>query len=125
MSNYNIDRLEAGTKTTTVRGTRYARVVGLLPGEKGIVWLRGKPYSVHCRGAQTVYEAGGSTDLFIAQQVVLASEGVIDSRCFIYWQTKQWWSGKGKLWVYDLKPINNEQTQTRIQGQRISTERPE
>lgn len=102
MSHENIEKIKAGIKTMTIRSDRAALGIGLEKGETGLTQFDSLWYKVMCMGPLTVWEAGKSSLLPAAQAEVLRREGIETAAQFMYIQTRTWWQGIGKLWVYNL-----------------------
>jgi hypothetical protein len=96
----NILKIANGTKTTTVRSVTQATKIGIPVGKTEVRMIGGDKYNVTNRGFLTIEEAGGL-------QAMLKSEGVDSDRALKYEQTRQWIRGNGKLYVYDIKKIDN------------------
>lgn len=114
----NIEKILKGEKTTTIRSEDYANKIGLKKGESAIVNLDGKNFIFTSRGLLTIDEAGG-------QQVILQSEGLTDPSQFKYQQSRDWYNGKGKLVVYDIKPEQStpKEEQKQLLEPPVKTER--
>lgn len=93
----NVSKILAGTKTTTTRSSSQASQIDLKKGESGVAEFGGKKFIVTSRGELTIDEAGG-------KEVMITSEGVKSEENFKFQQTKDWVNGKGKLYVYDIRP---------------------
>ena len=91
----NIEKIKAGTKTTTTRSESQAKEINIPVGESAIVNFGGQDFKVTNRGQLTINEAGG-------KEAMIQSEGVQSEEEFMYKQTKDWVNGKGKLYVYDI-----------------------
>jgi hypothetical protein len=91
----NIEKIKAGTKTTTTRSESQSKQINIPVGESAIVNFGGQDFKVTNRGQLTIEEAGG-------KEAMLKSEGVQSEKEFMYQQTKDWVNGKGKLYVYDI-----------------------
>jgi hypothetical protein len=91
----NIEKIKAGTKTTTTRSESQSKQINIPVGESAIVNFGGQDFKVTNRGQLTIDEAGG-------KEAMLKSEGVQSEEEFMYQQTKDWVNGKGKLYVYDI-----------------------
>jgi hypothetical protein len=102
MGKSNITKIAAGTKTTTIRGDKQFEEIGLPVGESSLVYYDGIPYKITNRGKLSVKEAGG-------KKKMLKSEGIKNEEEFKYQQTKDWIKGKGKLYIYDIEPIIEEE----------------
>jgi hypothetical protein len=94
----NIAKINAGQKTTTTRSEAQSKKIGISTGETGTVRIGEQLYSVTNRGKLSIKEAGGLAE-------ILKSEGVSSVDDFKFVQTKAWADGKGKLYVYDIKPF--------------------
>jgi hypothetical protein len=94
----NIEKIKAGTKTTTTRSESQAQQINIPVGQSAIVNFGGQDFKVTNRGLITIEEAGG-------KEAILKSEGVKSEEEFSYQQTKTWVNGKGKLYVYDIAPL--------------------
>ena len=97
----NIEKIKAGTKTTTTRSESQAKEINIPVGESAIVNFDGQDFKVTNRGQLTIEEADG-------KEAMIKSEGVQSEEEFIYQQTKDWVNGKGKLYVYDIEPTVKE-----------------
>ena len=93
----NIEKIKAGTKTTTTRSESQSKQINIPVGESAIVNFGGQDFEVTNRGQLTIEEAGG-------KEAMIKSEGVQSEEEFMYQQTKDWVNGKGKLYVYDIAP---------------------
>jgi ABC-type dipeptide/oligopeptide/nickel transport system ATPase component len=102
MQDFNIEKIKAGTKTTTTRSDREFDKIKIPIGQSATVNFGGQNFTVTNRGLLTIEEAGG-------KEAMLKSEGYATVDDMLYQQTKDWVNGKGKLYVYDIKP---EQTDT-------------
>jgi hypothetical protein len=91
----NIEKIKAGTKTTTTRSESQSKQINIPVGESAIVNFGGQDFEVTNRGQLTIEEAGG-------KEAMIKSEGVQSEEEFMYQQTKDWVNGKGKLYVYDI-----------------------
>ncbi len=99
----NIAKIEAGTKTTTVRSVNEAARIRIKSGNTERRFIGDREYAVTNRGFLTIEEAGG-------QAAMLKSEGLTDPSEFKFKQSKDWYDGKGKLSVYDIRPIQEPPT---------------
>ena len=97
MQDFNIEKIKAGTKTTTTRSDKEFDKIGIPIGQSATVNFGGQEFIVTNRGLLTIEEAGGKEDM-------LKSEGYATVDDLLYQQTKDWINGKGKLYVYDIKP---------------------
>ena len=100
----NIEKIKAGTKTTTTRSESQAKQINIPVGESAIVNFGGQDFEVTNRGQLTIEEAGG-------KEAMIKSEGVQSEEEFMYQQTKDWVNGKGKLYVYDIVPTEAPTTE--------------
>lgn len=98
MQSSNITKIEAGTKTATLRSQRQADEIDIPIGVTETRLIGGKPYNVTNRGLLTVTEAGG-------KEAILKADGAESENDLMYKQTKDWVNGKGKLYVYDIAPV--------------------
>jgi hypothetical protein len=94
----NISKIETGRKTTTVRSINEASKIGIKAGQTEKRFIGEKEYEVTNRGFLTIEEAGG-------QAAILQSEGLTEPKQFRFKQTVDWYEGRGKLYVYDIKPV--------------------
>lgn len=107
----NIEKIKAGTKTTTTRSESQSKQINIPVGQSAIVNFGGQDFKVTNRGLLTIEEAGG-------KEAIIKSEGVKSEADFMYQQTKDWVNGKGKLYVYDIaalegaKPVVTEVSKT-------------
>jgi hypothetical protein len=101
----NIKKIKAGVKTTTVRSAAQAKQINIPVGQSAIVNFDGQDFKVTNRGALTIEEAGG-------KDAIIKSEGVKSENDFMYKQTKDWVNGKGKLYVYDIVPVEAKPAET-------------
>jgi hypothetical protein len=97
MQPQNVAKILNGTKTTTIRES-IAKGGNINVGETKIVNFGGKDFNVTNRGQLTINEAGGI-------ETMLNSEGLSNINDFMYQQSKNWASGQGKMYVYDITPI--------------------
>ena len=97
MQPFNVEKIKAGTKTTTTRSQREFENIGLPVGQSATVKFGGQDFTVTNRGLLSIQEAGG-------KEVMLKSEGYASVNDLLYQQTKDWMNGKGKLYVYDIAP---------------------
>lgn len=99
----NVDKIFAGTKTTTIRNEN---VVRLQPEQIGISVLTSNTtgqtqiFGVTLRGLLDVNEAGGAESM-------LKSEGVSSADEFMYDNSREFIEGKRKMYVYDIVPLYN------------------
>lgn len=96
----NIEKIEKGTKTTTVRSVTESARIGIKTGQTDKRWIGDKEYLITNRGFLTIEQAGG-------KEAILKSEGLTDSSEFKFKQSLEWYNGKGKLFVYDIRPITS------------------
>lgn len=101
----NIEKIKAGTKTTTTRSESQAKEINIPVGESAIVNFGGQDFKVTNRGQLTIEEAGG-------KEAMIKSEGVQSEEEFMYKQTKDWVNGKGKLYVYDIVSTKTPTSET-------------
>lgn len=101
MSPENIVRVATGEKTTTVRSPRQAELINIPKGATLVRKIGGTPYMVTNRGFLTISEAGGAA-------AMIKSEAVPGADFLKYPETKEWISGRGKMFVYDIAPVPNE-----------------
>jgi hypothetical protein len=122
----NIEKIKAGTKTTTTRSESQSKQINIPVGESAIVNFGGQDFKVTNRGQLTIDEAGG-------KEAMLKSEGVQSEEEFMYHQTKDWVNGKGKLYVYDIasqetvitqSPITEEQVTEQLRGAPQAIDQP-
>jgi hypothetical protein len=97
----NIIKIAEGIKTTTIKSKNQADKIGIPVGETQPRMIGGNIYNITNRGYLTIEEAGGL-------QAMLASEGLDKVEALKFQQSKDWISGKGKLYVYDIKPFEGE-----------------
>jgi hypothetical protein len=97
MQPQNVAKILNGTKTTTIRES-IAKGGNINVGETKIVNFGGKDFNVTNRGQLTINEAGGI-------EAMLNSEGLSNINDFMYQQSKNWANGQGKMYVYDITPI--------------------
>jgi len=97
MTGPNVGKIEAGTKTATIRSQRQADEIGIPVGQTEVRYIGSKLYNVTNRGLLTIAEAGGKA-------AMLKADGVKSENELMYQQTKDWVNGKGKLYVYDIAP---------------------
>ena len=98
MQTANIEKIKAGKKTTTTRSQREFDNIKIPVGKSATVNFGGQDFTVINRGLLSIAEAGGV-------KAMLKSEGYATINDLLYQQTKDWMNGKGKLYVYDIKPI--------------------
>lgn len=101
MSLENQIRIAEGKKTTTIRTQTEADKINIKVGETEQREIGGNLYNITNRGYLTIREAGGL-------QAMLKSEGVESEKFLKYQHTKDWIAGEGRLYVYDIRPINEE-----------------
>lgn len=94
----NIEKIKAGTKTATIRSQKQADQIGIPVGQTQIRKIGDTSYNITNRGLLTIAEAGG-------KEKMLKDDGANSENDLMYQQTKDWVNGKGKLYVYDIKPI--------------------
>lgn len=111
----NVAKIKAGTKTTTTRSESQAKQINIPVGESAIVNFGGQDFKVTNRGLLSIEEAGG-------KEAILKSEGVASETEFSYPQTKTWFKGKGKLYVYDIVPLETTPTKVKPEVQELSEE---
>jgi hypothetical protein len=97
----NILKIAAGTKTTTIRTEQTGKQEGIPVGETRQREIGGDIYNVTNRGFLTIAEAGGL-------QAMLKSEDVAGEEFFKFEWTKKWVKGIGRMYVYDIRPINEK-----------------
>jgi hypothetical protein len=98
MSADNIQKILLGKKTTTIRSKRANEQIGMFIGETSVTNFGGTDFLVTNKGLLSIEEAGGK-------------EKMLRTECFgdmgpIYKQTKDWLDGKGKLYVYEIKELD-------------------
>lgn len=98
MSEANIEKILAGTKTSTVRKTIEAGG-NIAPRTVNIVNFGDRQYAVFNRGYMTVEEAGGKKEM-------MRTEGVTSESEFMFQQTRDWINGKGAMYVYIIMPLD-------------------
>lgn len=98
MSDDNIDKILLGKKTTTIRSKRNNEQIGLFVGETAITSFGGRDFLITNKGLLTVKEAGG-------KEKMIESES-FDDNGPKFKQTEDWLNGHGKLYVYEIKKIN-------------------
>lgn len=109
----NITKILAGIKTTTTRSSNQALQIGLAIGQTGIISLNNQEFLVTNRGFLTIEEAGGRN--------AIESSEAFENNIPKYQQTKDWLSGKGKLYVYDIKPYTTDsETSVKLDTSNIS-----
>lgn len=109
MTPENIIKVAQGTKTTTIRSPKQAGLIGIRTGEEGIRLIGGTPYLIKNRGNLSIQQAGGL-------EAILKSEGLDSVEALKFQQTRDWISGKGKLYVYDISPAPNQNIETPQSG---------
>ncbi len=97
MQPQNVEKILNGTKSTTIRES-IPKGGNIQVGETKIVKFGGKDFNVTNRGHLTINEAGGV-------EAIVKSEGLSSVNDFMYQQSKNWANGQGKMYVYDIKPI--------------------
>ena len=97
-SENNIKKLIVGQKTSTVRSERGYMSIGLKSGESCVHKINNVLFSVECLGFLSIEEAGGV-------EKMVESEGLASIDECMFQQTKNWFNGKGKLYVYKLKKL--------------------
>ena len=108
MQPFNIEKIKSGEKTTTTRSDREFENIGIPVGQSAIVNFGGQDFTVTNRGLLSIEEAGG-------KEVMLKSEGYKSVENLLYQQTKDWMSGKGKVYIYDIKPKQDMGRQAEIE----------
>jgi len=98
MAPANVEKIEQGVKTTTIRSEKEANKIGIPVGQSEVRTIGTKSYQVTNRGLLTIEEAGG-------REAMLRSEGVATEEDLMYHQSKRWFFGNGKLYVYDIAPL--------------------
>ena len=98
MAPANVEKIEQGIKTTTIRSEREGDKIGIPVGQSEVRTIGNKSYQVTNRGLLTIEEAGG-------REAMLKSEGVATEEDLMYHQSKRWFFGNGKLYVYDIAPL--------------------
>lgn len=98
MSSDNIDKILSGKKTTTVRSQRASEQIGMFVNEKAITSFGGRDFLITNKGLLTVEEAGG-------KEKMIESESFGDNGPK-FKQTEDWLNGHGKLYVYEIKKID-------------------
>jgi hypothetical protein len=109
MQPMNVEKIKNGTKTTTTRSEREFEKIGIPIGQSATVNFGGQDFTVTNRGFLTVQEAGG-------KETMLKSEGYASVQDLLYQQTKDWISGKGRLYVYDIKPVQDVEAEIEDSG---------
>jgi hypothetical protein len=103
MQPQNVEKILNGTKTTTIRES-IAKGGNIAVGQTKIVNFGGRDFNVTNRGQLTINEAGGV-------EAIIKSEGLSSVNDFMYQQSKNWANGQGKMYVYDITPIEVEYTE--------------
>ena len=98
MAPANVEKIEQGVKTTTIRSEKEANKINIPVGQSEVRTIGTKSYQVTNRGLLTIEEAGG-------REAMLRSEGVATEEDLMYHQSKRWFFGNGKLYVYDIAPL--------------------
>lgn len=99
MSKENKEKLKQGAKTTTVRSARQYMSIGLREGnESGFYYVNNVLFEVECLGLMNIEQAGGV-------EKMLKSEGLDSIEDCMFQQTKNWFKGKGKLYVYKFTKV--------------------
>jgi hypothetical protein len=114
----NIEKIKAGTKTTTTRSESQAKEINIPVGESATVNFGGQDFKVTNRGLLNIEEAGG-------KDAMISSEGVNSENEFMYQQTKDWVNGKGKLYVYNISSLESAaptEAKPVAQPQKVSSE---
>jgi hypothetical protein len=96
----NVKKILDGTKTTTIRGYNEFKSIGIFTGNPQTVLIGNKQFIVSNRGLITVKEAGG-------REAMESSEN-FENNLPKFVQTENWLSGKGKMYVYDITPLQTE-----------------
>jgi len=91
-------KIVAGTKTTILRTERQGKQIGLSTGESAYITIGGTPFIITNRGLLDINEAGG-------QDAILKSEDIASVDDFVFDYSKNWFLGKGKLYVYDITSV--------------------
>jgi hypothetical protein len=100
----NIEKIKAGTKTATIRSQKQADQIGIPAGQTQVRMIGSTSYNITNRGLLTIAEAGG-------KEKMLKDDGANSENDLMYQQTKDWVNGKGKLYVYDIKPVEAQPTE--------------
>lgn len=107
----NLDSIEAGTKTTTVRAESQKNKIGLERGETSMIKVKGQTYLITYRGNLTVDEAGGietmvkSEDLSTKETVDTPYAITVGKKTYYskFQQTVDFMNGVKGLHVYDIR----------------------
>lgn len=91
-------KIVAGTKTTILRTERQGKQIGLPVGQSAYITIGGTPFIITNRGLLDINEAGG-------QDAILNSEDIASVDNFVFDYSKNWFLGKGKLYVYDITSL--------------------
>lgn len=92
----NVQKIILGEKTSTVKGKSQYEKIGLNIGQSGFMKLNNIVFTITCKGLLTITEAGGV-------EKMLLKEGLETIDQCMFQQTKDWFLGKRKLYVYEIK----------------------
>ena len=93
----NLDLIYQELKTSTLRSEKEYDLIGLKPGEKGLLKIKDKDFEVECIGLISVEEIGG-------REKVWKSEG-FDYTPIKFQQTRDFLAGKRRLFFYSIKRV--------------------
>lgn len=98
MQDDKVSKILAGTKTTILRTERQGKQIGLPTGQSAYIMIGDTPFVITNRGLLDINEAGG-------QDAILKSEDIASVDNFVFDYSKNWFLGKGKVYVYDITPL--------------------
>lgn len=101
MTPEDIVKVAQGTKTTFITVPKIVGQIGIRTGEEGIRLIGGTPYLIRNRGNLSIQQAGGLA-------TILKSEGFDTERSIDRPELRDWITGKGKLYVFDILPAPNQ-----------------
>lgn len=116
----NIEKIEQGLKTTTVRAPYNAERIGIPVGQSRKMQIGNKEYNVTNLGLMSVNQAGGKNRMVKSEALPTKRDGKnvypVESEGITYYamysQTVSWLNGTGNdLYVYSIAPVSPAQKQ--------------
>lgn len=98
MSTDNTQKILTGEKTTTTRSKKANEQIGMFVDETCVTSFNGTDFFITNRGLLNIEEAGGKDKMLVSE--AFGEEGPM------FKQTKEWLDGIGKLYVYDIKKLD-------------------
>lgn len=105
----NIEKIKAGSKTTTLRAS-FAAAGDIRPNQAKIVNFGGEDFKVSHRGYLTILQAGGKPAIAKSEDFPTSPTATnkipveVDGKTYFvdYQKTADWMNGVGKIHVYDI-----------------------